>query len=141
MQVIINYDQVDKVYKLYNKDFDVLLESPEMFKVLVMFNGYLMSKLDSTFNILKSDGIDYILDSPSMKQIILSNVKLLKKLNQGASGFQLSSSKFGNTTSSSSFPASFNKSTNPDIKDFNDMMSTNKKFKTNKFNKFNKFNK
>lgn len=100
MEVIINYDKVDKEYKLYVKDLDVLLKSSELFTVIVMFDEVLKSTgLD--INVLNSDDIEYILDSSSLKQMISSNVKLIKKLSRMPSDFQRSVERFGSTSQQS----------------------------------------
>lgn len=100
MEVIINYDKVDKEYKLYVKDLDVLLKSSELFTVIVMFDEVLKSTgLD--INVLNSDDIEYILDSSSLKQMISSNVKLIKKLSRMPSDFQRSVERFGLTSQQS----------------------------------------
>lgn len=130
IQIIINYDPTAGIYKLYNKDLDVLFTAEEMFKVLVIFNTYLMELYGENFNILKSDEIEYILDSASMKQMIISNVQLLKRLSRAPSAFQESAERFGN--SSISTPSVMRKS-NGSFNDFDNMMSKRKQFKSSKF--------
>lgn len=130
IQIVINYDQDLGMYKLYNSDLDIMLTSDEMFKVLVMFNMHLMELYGENFNILKSDEIEYILDSASMKQMIVSNVQLLKRLNRAPSAFQESSERFGN--SSINRPQMMGRS-NSSFNNFNSMMSKRKQFTSNKF--------
>lgn len=130
IQIIINYDKDLGVYKLYNSDLDILLTSDEMFKVLVMFNTHLMELYGENFNILKSDEIDYILDSASMKQMITSNVQLLKRLSRAPSAFQESAERFGN--SSINKPQMMGRG-NSSFNDFNNMMSKRKQFTSSKF--------
>ena len=49
-------------------------------------------------DILNNSDISYHLDSETMRQMIESNVNLLKRLKTAPSGFTLSSQKFGTTT-------------------------------------------
>jgi hypothetical protein len=93
-KVIIKYNKDTDEYLLYSEDLDTVFTSNELFKTLVMFNSY-MTSINENFNILKSDDIEYLLDSNSMKKIITSNVELIKKLNKLPTEFQMSSEKFG----------------------------------------------
>lgn len=134
IQVIINYDQSQEIYTLYNRDLDIAFTSSEMFKVLVLFNSYLTETCGEEFNVLKSDEIEYILDSSSMKQMITSNVKLIKRLSRLPTAFQQSSEKFGGNTSqlSQMSRTSLNRS-NSSTDEFDRMMSKKKAFKSSKF--------
>jgi hypothetical protein len=52
--------------------------------------------------LLDTDEITYHLDSMSMKNMIESNVNLMKRLNNAPSGFMMSQQKFGGGSSMSS---------------------------------------
>lgn len=106
MNVVINYSTDEEVYKLYSSDLDLLLTSSDLFRLFVMFNEVLVQS--TGVELLSSPSIDYTLDSASMIQIIMSNVSLLKKIKSMPSGFQLSSDKFGGSSSLNS--SKFNKS-------------------------------
>lgn len=139
MQVIINYSPDEELYKLYNQDLDLLLTSEELFKLIVMFNSVLMETYGGEFNVLKSDEIDYIIDSYTMRQMIVSNVNLLKRLNRQPSAFQESANRF-NTTSTMMTPtlsSGFSKQarTNESIDEFDKMNKTRKGFSQSKFRK------
>lgn len=129
IQVIICYDKSLEEFKLYNKEMDIMITSPELFKLLVLFNSSLVERFGEDINILKSDEIEYILDSASMKRMIMSNVKLIKRLSKGPSAFQAAGERFGvtNTTQPTQF-----QSKSSGIGDFDDMMS---KPKGKKFSK------
>lgn len=129
MEVVIEYDPDVEEYRLYNKDLDILLTSTELFKVLVLFNARLAEVYgDSSFSILNCDSIEYSLDSHTMKQIISSNVNLIKQLNRAPSAFQESIERFGGTSSlmrSKSMTFSNKKSTS----EIENMLRKRKKFK------------
>lgn len=135
--VVINYDTDLEVFKLYYKDLDVVFTSEEMFKVLVLFNSFLSEHYGENFNILNSTEINYVLDSYSMKQMILSNVKLIKRLNKMPSAFQLSNERFGSNSmvsNSHQFGTPPNKcKSSSATEDFDKMMSKKRKFSPNKF--------
>lgn len=139
MQVTINYDLNDEEYKLYVKELDALFTSDELFKVIVIFNTYLMELYGAEFNVLKSDEIDYIMDSYTMRQMIQSNVNLLKRLNRQPSAFQESANRFGAsssmmTSSAMSLNAFSSKPrTNESTAAFDQMMSKRKGFSQSKF--------
>lgn len=135
--VVINYDSNLEVFKLYYKDLDVVFTSEEMFKVLVLFNSFISEHYGENFNILNSTEINYILDSYSMKQMILSNVKLIKRLSKMPSAFQQSNERFGSSSIVSSgsghqFGVS-SKCRSSATDDFDKMMSKKRKFSPNKF--------
>lgn len=135
IDVIINYDSDLEVFKLYYKDLDVVFTSEEMFKVLVLFNSFISEHYGENFNILNSTEINYILDSHSMKQMILSNVKLIKRLSRMPSAFQKSNERFGSNSivsSSHQFGAS-SKCKSSVTDDFDKMISKKRKFSPNKF--------
>lgn len=133
--VVINYDSDLEVFKLYYKDLDVVFTSEEMFKVLVLFNSFISEHYGENFNILNSTEINYILDSYSMKQMILSNVKLIKRLSKMPSAFQQSNERFGSSSIVSpghQFGVS-SKCKSSATEDFDKMMSKKRKFSLNKF--------
>ena len=132
--VVINYDSDLEVFKLYYKDLDVVFTSEEMFKVLVLFNSFISEHYGENFNILNSTEINY---SYSMKQMILSNVKLIKRLSKMPSAFQQSNERFGSSSIVSSgsghqFGVS-SKCRSSATEDFDKMMSKKRKFSLNKF--------
>lgn len=141
MQVIINYSQDEELFKLYVPDFDALYEAEELFKVIVMFNAHLMEAYGVEFNVLKSNEIDYVMDSYSMRQMIQSNVNLLKRLNRQPSAFQESANRFGAsstmTPSSLMIPNAFSNKprTNESLNAYDSMMKTRKGFSQSKFRK------
>lgn len=135
IDVVINYDLDLEIFKLYYKDLDVVFTSEEMFKVLVLFNSFISEHYGENFNILNSTEINYILDSYSMKQMILSNVKLIKRLSKMPSAFQQSNERFGSSSivsSSHQFGAS-SKCKLSATEDFDKMMSKKRKFSSSKF--------
>lgn len=129
MEVIIEYDPDMEEYKLYNKELDILLTSTELFKVLVLFNANMASIYGDNFSILNCDSISYSLDSYTMKQIISSNVNLIKQLNRAPSAFQESIERFGGSSSSLIRKSSTFMSNKKPTKGIEDMLRKRKKFK------------
>lgn len=99
MKVIIEYDKENKDFILYNSDLNSKIVSKELFKALVIFDEVLRKHTGNRKNVLNMDDIEYELDSYSMRQIITSNVKLLKRISKMPSEFQAASSMFNNSSS------------------------------------------
>jgi hypothetical protein len=99
MKVIIEYDKENKDFILYNSDLNSKIVSKELFNALVIFDEVLRKHTGNRKNVLNMDDIEYELDSYSMRQIITSNVKLLKRISKMPSEFQAASSMFNNSSS------------------------------------------
>lgn len=99
MKVIIEYDKENKEFILYSPELNSKIVSKELFKALVIFDEVLRQRTGNKKNVLNMDDIEYELDSYSMRQIITSNVKLLKRISKMPSEFQEASSKFNNSSS------------------------------------------
>lgn len=96
MVVNINYDKDEGTYSLVCEELDVGILSAELSKILVLFDSYLREN-NINISILESESIDYYIDSLTMRNMIVSNVSLLKLLRNSQKGFQSSKSKFGNS--------------------------------------------
>lgn len=129
MKVIIEYDPDMEEYRLYNSDLDILLTSTELFKVLVLFNANLASIYGDSFSILNCDSIEYSLDSYTMKQIISSNVNLIKQLNRAPSAFQESIERFGGSSSMMKSSKSLSFGNKKPTEGIEKMLRKRKKFK------------
>lgn len=96
MVVDINYDKDEGTYSLVCEELDVGILSAELSKVLVLFDSYLREN-NINVSILESESIDYHIDSLTMRNMIISNVSLLKLLRNSQKGFQSSKNKFGSS--------------------------------------------
>lgn len=108
IQIVINYDPSTSSYKVYEPTTQNLILTQDLTEALVTLSLFLQSKGLITGDILGAADISYHLDAHTMKAIIESNVKLMKRLQSAPSGFQKSSQKFG--VSSNSGNSSFKNS-------------------------------
>lgn len=100
IQIVINYDPTTQSYKVYEPTTQNLILTQDLTEALVTLNLYLQSQGLTTQDILKTEDITYHLDAFTMRAIIESNVKLMKRLKSAPTGFQQSSQKFGTSLSS-----------------------------------------
>lgn len=105
INIVINYDPTTSGYKVYEPTTQNLILTQDLTEALVTLSLFLQSQGMITGDILGAEDITYHLDSHTMKAIIESNVKLMKRLRQAPSAFQSSSQRFG--TSSGSRKSSF----------------------------------
>lgn len=101
IQIVINYDPGTSSYKIYEPTTQNLILTQDLTEALVTLSLFLQSKGMITGDILGAADISYHLDAHTMKAIIESNVKLMKRLKSAPSGFQQSSQRFGTSNSSS----------------------------------------
>ena len=94
IEVVINYDPIQKTYKIYEPSTDSLMVSSNLTEALVTLNQFLLNSGLTDTDLLNSPDISYHLDSYTIRGIIEGNLKLVKRLNQAPSGFQLSGKKF-----------------------------------------------
>ena len=104
MDIVINYDNVGKVYKIYEPSTSTLLLSQDLTEGLYNLNSFLKScgKIPEGSDLLKITDIEYHIDSFTMTAIIKSNVDLMKRLRNGPSEFKISSDRFGKTSGAGS---------------------------------------
>lgn len=113
VDIVINYNTTSKQFNLYEPTSDTLLVSENLTEGLVLLNEFLMRTGLIDSDILKTESIRYQLDSATMKAMIDSNVKLIKKLNRAPSDFQVAKDRFGSTPlASSSNSKRFSQSSN-----------------------------
>ena len=108
INIAIKYNPLDEEYNIYEPSTDTLLLSKNLTEGLVNLNNFLIDSGMTKTDILKDDSIEYHLCSKTMKAMIDSNVKLIKKLSRGPSEFQVAKDRFGSsplatTTKKSSF--------------------------------------
>lgn len=99
IEVAINYDPVQKIFKIYEPSTDSLMVSSNLTEALITLNQFLLDSGLTNTDLLNSPDISYHLDSYTIKGIIEGNLKLVKRLNQAPSGFQLSGKKFNEDSS------------------------------------------
>lgn len=113
LTIVIEYESLGKQFNIYEPTTDTLLVSENLTEGLVLLNDFLMKNNLIEKDILKTDSIKYQLDSSTMKAMIDSNVKLIKKLSRGPSDFQISKDKFGSSplaTATKSFSSNLSQS-------------------------------
>ena len=94
IEVVINYDPTQKIFKIYEPSTDSLMVSSNLTEALVTLNQFLLDSGLTNTDLLNSPDISYHLDSYTIRGIIEGNLKLVKRLNQAPSGFQMSGKKF-----------------------------------------------
>lgn len=99
IEIVINFDPQKQYFKIYEPSSDSLMVSANLTEALCILNKFLLDSGMIKEDILKSPDISYHIDSYTMKGIIEGNLKLVKRLNQAPSGFQISSQRFNNTNS------------------------------------------
>lgn len=110
IQIVINYDQGSSNYKVYEPTTQNLILTQDLTEALVTLSLFLQSNGMIAGDILSAEDITYYLDSHTMKAIIESNVKLMKRLRTAPSAFQSSSQKFGGSSSSGGKKGNFKNS-------------------------------
>ena len=95
IEVVINYDEAQKVFKLYEPTTDTLLITASLGETFIQLNDFLKSRGMITTDILNTLDITYHIDTMTFLALIESNVGLIKQLNNSPSGFMISSQKFG----------------------------------------------
>jgi len=101
INIVINYDPAQEMYKIYEPTTDTLLVSANLTEALVSLNAFLISQGWTKEDILHENNIIYHLDSPTVVAMVTGNLELMKRLNQAPSGFMLSEHKFGISQQSS----------------------------------------
>lgn len=97
INIAIKYNPLDEEYNIYEPSTDTLLLSKNLTEGLVNLNNFLIDSGMTKTDILKDDSIEYHLCSKTMKAMIDSNVKLIKKLSRGPSEFQVAKDRFGSS--------------------------------------------
>lgn len=115
VEVVINYDITEETFKIYESSTDTLIISKNLTEALVNLSNFLSSSGIIDGDILTSSDIMYHLDSQTMKNMIESNVNLMKRLSTAPSGFLISSQRFGGSSNISLN----NKSRSSTVSDFN----------------------
>ena len=95
IEIVINYDEDRKEYKIYEPSTDTLMVSSNLTEALTILNKFLIDSGLSKVDILECPDISYHIDSPTMRSIVEGNIKLIKRLRTAPSGFAMSSQRFG----------------------------------------------
>lgn len=98
IEIVINYDESRKEYKIYEPSTDTLMVSSNLTEALTILNKFLLDSGLSKVDILECPDISYHIDSPTMRSIVEGNIKLIKRLRTAPSGFAMSSQRFGGSS-------------------------------------------
>lgn len=130
VEIVINYSEEEKVYKVYEPTSDTLLVTESLADSLLKLSQFLKDSGLIGTDILQDSNISYHLDSATMQAMIESNVNLMKRLNNGPSGFMISSQRFGSSLGSSKKTDNFSSGNgNKDKKRKGSGMFSNSNFK------------
>ena len=108
IEIVINYDPTQKVFKLYEPTTDTLLITASLGESFIKLNEFLKNQGMITTDILNTLDITYHIDTMTFLALIESNVGLIKQLNQSPSGFMISSQRFGMTNTLGATPKNSN---------------------------------
>lgn len=97
INIAIKYNPLDEEYNIYEPSTDTLLLSKNLTEGLVNLNNFLIDSGMTKTDILNDDSIEYHLCSKTMRAMIDSNVKLIKRLSRGPSEFQVAKDRFGSS--------------------------------------------
>lgn len=111
IDVVVNYDASQGNFQIYESSTQTLLISDTLGDGFRNLNKFLEDSGLTTKNILEDDGILYHFDSHTFQEIIKSNMKLLKRVQETPSEFKNSANKFGKSSLNSS-PSSGNQTPN-----------------------------
>lgn len=100
IEVVICFDPIKEVYKIYEPSTDSLMVSANLTEALILLNKLLHEKGLSQQDLLNCDDISYHIDSRTMKSIIEGNLTLIKRLQTAPSGFMISAQRFGSSGTS-----------------------------------------
>ena len=95
VEVVINYDVENKLYKAYEPSTDTLFVTSSLGDTFNKLEAHLLQFGLIAGSLLSEQNITYHLDSPTFIAIVQSNANLLKRLNNAPSGFMVSSQRLG----------------------------------------------
>jgi hypothetical protein len=104
IEVVINYDPVANMYKVYEPNTDTLFITASLGESFIKLSEFLQNSGMTNSDLLNCQDISYHIDSYTFQAIVESNVGLLKRLNTAPTGFMNSSQKFGLGSTSGSTP-------------------------------------
>ena len=93
VEVVINYDVENKLYKAYEPSTDTLFVTSSLGDTFNKLEAHLLQFGLIAGSLLSEQNITYHLDSPTFIAIVQSNANLLKRLNNAPSGFMVSSQR------------------------------------------------
>ena len=100
MDIVVEYK--DSEYRFYEPTTDTLLISANLGEGFRILNDYLIKSGLLGTDILQTDDIRYHIDSETFRNMVKSNVDLLKRLQTSdTSEFKTSSDRFGGSSQSS----------------------------------------
>lgn len=102
MDIVINYEEETKEYKVYEPTTDTLIITTNLPDLFIKLGGYLKDSGLISCDLLECKDITYHIDSPTFIAIMQNNVALTNRMNEGPSGFMISNKKFGGPLAASS---------------------------------------
>lgn len=95
VEVVINYDPSDKVYKAYEPSTDTLFITASLGETFNNLEAHLLKMGLIAGSLLAEQDITYHLDSATFIAMVKSNATLLKRLNNAPSSFMMSEKRLG----------------------------------------------
>ena len=94
-EIVVNFDSGSDMFQIYDSSSKTLLISRTLGEGFDNLNKFLISSGEIKKSILDDDDIVYHFDSYTFKEIIKSNMALLKRVSDIPSEFKNSANKFG----------------------------------------------
>lgn len=95
VEVVINFDSNNKVYKAYEPSTDTLFVTTSLGDTFNKLEAHLLQSGLIASSILSDQNVTYHLDSSTFIAMVKSNADLLKRLNNAPTSFMMSSQKLG----------------------------------------------
>ena len=95
VEVVINYDKENKLFKAYEPSTDTLFVTSSLGDTFNKLEAHLKQFGLIAGSLLADQNITYHLDSPTFISIVQSNANLLKRLNNAPTGFMISQQRLG----------------------------------------------
>ena len=95
VEVVINYDKEENLFKAYEPTTDTLLITSSLGDTFNKLENHLLQFGLIAGSLLSNQDIIYHIDSPTFIAMVQSNANLLKRLNNAPSGFMISSQRLG----------------------------------------------
>lgn len=95
IEIVIGFDKDKKEFRAYEPNTDTLLITTSLGETFLKLSEFLLQQNMIASDILSAQDITYHIDSPTFIAMVESNAALLKRLQTGPSGFQVSQGRFG----------------------------------------------
>ena len=104
IEIVVNFDEASGEYQLYENTSQTLILSKTLGEGFSNLNGFLLTSGQIKKSLLEDDDIRFHFDAHTFREIIKSNMALLKRVSSIPSEFKNSANKFGTSLSKEDKP-------------------------------------